>query len=288
MTEPPLPTLRTPETLQDALKAARAAGRTIGFAPTMGGLHEGHLSLVRLAKAHADVVVASVFVNPTQFAPGEDFDAYPREEERDAALLAGAGCDLLYAPTAATMYPDGFATRVMIEGPALGLESDARPHFFSGVATVVAKLLNQVRPTTAVFGEKDYQQLLVVRRLVRDLDLGVEIVAGPTEREPDGLALSSRNAYLDRRAREIAGGLNFVLFALASDLAAGAPWRDAEEHGRRALLDHGFEAVDYVAVRDAATLGAFAGDTISGEARVLAAARVGGVRLIDNVAVTGR
>ncbi len=281
-----IPVARAPGALTTALADARAAGARIGLVPTMGGLHEGHLSLVRLAKAQADVVVASLFVNPTQFAPGEDFDSYPRREAADAALLAGAGCDLLYAPSADVMYPEGFATTVQVAGPALGLESDARPHFFAGVATVVAKLLCQARPHVAAFGEKDYQQLLVVRRLVRDLDLGVAILAGPTAREPDGLAMSSRNAYLDAPARTVAGRLSDVLFALAAELAAGAPWRAAEARGRDALSRAGFEAVDYVAVRDAATLAAFAGETIDAEARVLAAARVGGVRLIDNVAAT--
>jgi pantoate--beta-alanine ligase len=286
LTDLPLPVARSPAELAARLASARARGLRIGFAPTMGGLHEGHLSLVRLARARADLTVASVFVNPTQFAAGEDFESYPRREAADAALLAGAGCDLLYAPSADAMYPEGFATTVALEGPALGLESESRPHFFAGVATVVAKLLNQVRPQVAVFGEKDYQQLLVVRRLAADLDLGVEIVAGPTLREPDGLAMSSRNAFLSLEARTVAGRLNGVLFALAEELAGGEPWRAAEQRGVTALVDAGFERVDYVAVRDAGSLASFAGETIDREARVLAAAHVGGVRLIDNVAAS--
>jgi pantoate--beta-alanine ligase len=279
-----LPVARSPRELDAALADARARGARIGFVPTMGGLHEGHLSLTRLARAQADVTVASIFVNPTQFAAGEDFDAYPRREAEDARLLASAGCGLLYAPSAAAMYPEGFATTVTVGGPALGLESDARPHFFAGVATVVAKLLIQVRPHVAVFGEKDYQQLLVVRRLAADLDLGVEIVAGPTLREPDGLAMSSRNAFLTPAARAVAGQLNGVLFDLARTLAAGGAWREAEARGADAVRGAGFQSVDYVAVRGATDLSMFEGAVIDGPARVLAAARVGGVRLIDNVA----
>lgn len=285
MTDLTLPVARSPAALAAALAPTRARGGRVGFVPTMGGLHEGHLSLVRLARERADVTVASIFVNPTQFAAGEDFDAYPRREAADAGLLAQAGCDLLYAPTAAAMYPEGFATRVVVDGPALALESDARPHFFAGVATVVAKLLGQVRPHVAVFGEKDYQQLLVVRRLAADLDLDVEIVAGATLREPDGLAMSSRNAFLSPKARVVAGRLNGVLVALADEVARGGAWRAAEARGATALVEAGFERVDYVAVRDARTLAPFAGEAIGAPSRVFAAAHVGGVRLIDNVAV---
>lgn len=286
MSEPPLPVARAPDALRDALASARADGLTVGFVPTMGALHEGHLSLVRAAKAEADVVVASVFVNPTQFAPGEDFEAYPRDEARDAALLAETGCDLLYAPNRAAMYPDGFATTIVMAGPAEDLEAAARPHFFHGVATVVAKLLNQVRPDVAVFGEKDYQQLLVIKRLVADLDLGATIRGAPTLREPDGLAMSSRNAYLDADARAVAGRLNGVLFAAAGRLAHGEPWEGEQEACAAALLEAGFDAVDYVAARDAETLGVFEGESVAREGRLLAAVRLGPVRLIDNVAIT--
>jgi pantoate--beta-alanine ligase len=284
MADPALPIARTADALVAAVAAARGKGARIGFVPTMGSLHEGHLSLVRLAQQHAGFVVASVFVNPTQFAVGEDFDAYPRREAADAAMLARVGCDLLYAPTTGVMYPEGFATSITVKGPALGLESDFRPTHFAGVATVVAKLLSQVRADVAAFGEKDYQQLQVVRRLVRDLDLGVEIIPGPTLREADGLAMSSRNAYLDASSRVVAGRMNGVLFGLAKEVSAGALWRDAEAKGREALLAARFASVDYVAVRRAATLEPFTDEIIQGEARVLAAARVGAVRLIDNVA----
>ena len=198
-------TVHSAEGLTDALSSWKAAGARIAFVPTMGALHEGHLSLIGLARRHAPRVVASIFVNPTQFAPHEDFDTYPRHLERDAALLARAGCDLLFLPDHETVYPEGFGTWIEPRGAALGLESEIRPHFFRGVATVVARLLQMVRPDIAVFGEKDAQQLAVVRQLVRDLLLPVEIVGGPIVREADGLAMSSRNAYLseDERRRAV-------------------------------------------------------------------------------------
>ncbi|MDZ4372695.1 MAG: pantoate--beta-alanine ligase, partial [Phenylobacterium sp.] len=185
-----LPIVRTITELRDSVRAWRSEGLRIGFVPTMGALHEGHLSLVRLAGSRADRVIASVFVNPTQFGPHEDFDAYPRDEARDAALLAEAGCDLLYAPSVAEMYPAGAATTVTVSGVSEPLDGQARPGHFAGVATVVTKLLNQCAPDIAVFGEKDYQQLQVIRRLVADLDIPVEVVGGPTARAEDGLALS--------------------------------------------------------------------------------------------------
>ncbi|MES2034359.1 MAG: pantoate--beta-alanine ligase, partial [Pseudomonadota bacterium] len=197
MTELPLPVARTVAELRAQVSAWKAQGLRVAMVPTMGALHAGHLSLVRLGNQLADRTVASIFVNPTQFAPHEDFDSYPRGEGQDAALLAQAGCGLLFAPTAAEMYPDGFSTTVNVTGGvASPLEGQSRPHFFGGVATVVSKLLNQCRPDVAIFGEKDYQQLAVIRRMARDLDLGVEIVGGPTMREADDLARSSRNAYL--------------------------------------------------------------------------------------------
>jgi len=282
---PALPIVRSTGELRAQVRAWRAAGERVGFVPTMGALHEGHLSLVRLAKTRADRCVASVFVNPTQFAPSEDFAAYPRDEARDAALLADAGCDLLWAPTVREMYPDGFATAVSVSGVSAPLEGEKRPTHFQGVATVVAKLLNQVQPDLAVFGEKDYQQLMVVRRMVRDLDLPVEIVGAPTARDPDGLALSSRNAYLDAAQRETAGKLNVILQEAARALAKGAR-ADAVEAEAVAMLEGlGFDPVDYVEVRGREDLERLGPGPILPPARLLAAAWLGRTRLIDNVAV---
>jgi pantoate--beta-alanine ligase len=250
----------------------------------MGALHAGHIALVRQALARCDRVLASVFVNPAQFAPGEDFDAYPRTLEADAEKLAAAGCHLVYAPNAAVMYPGGFATTVSLAGPAQGLESAARPHFFAGVATVVTKLLNQVRPDAAVFGEKDYQQLLVIRRLAADLDLGVEIVAGETVREADGLALSSRNAYLSPDERARAGRLNGILNDFAGALRGGAAPQTAQAEAL-AAAQAVFDSVDYVEARCAQTLEALPAGPLARPARVLAAVRVGKTRLIDNMGV---
>ncbi len=273
---------RTRRDLAAHIARWRDDGLRVGFVPTMGALHEGHLSLVRLAGAHADRVVASVFVNPKQFAPGEDFETYPRDEARDVSLLAGAGCALVYAPHLEEIYPPGAATQVSVSGVGEGLESDSRPHFFTGVATVVTKLLNQVQPDCAVFGEKDYQQLAVIRRLVADLDLGVTILAGPTLREPDGLAMSSRNAYLSVEERRIAGRLNETLFALAKALDGGATPVDCEREGARRLTEAGFDAVDYVAVR-LANLTLPPDGPLNAPGRILAAAHLGRTRLIDNV-----
>ena len=267
-----------------AVSAWRAQGLSVGFVPTMGALHDGHIALITKALSLTDRVVASVFVNPAQFAPGEDFDAYPRTLERDAEKLAEAGCHLVYAPTASAMYPKGFSTTVSLSGPAEALESETRPHFFAGVATVVTKLLNQVKPDKAVFGEKDYQQLLVIRRLVDDLDLGVEIVAGETVRESDGLALSSRNAYLSPKERGIAGRLNVILREFAAALKAGDPVSKAEGAAREAA-EAVFEVVDYIEARDALTLAKLPDGPAAGPVRVLAAVRVGKTRLIDNMAV---
>jgi len=251
----------------------------------MGALHAGHIALVTQALARCDRVVASIFVNPAQFAPGEDFDAYPRTLEADAEKLAAAGCHLLFAPRARDMYPDGFATTVTLTGPAEGLESAARPHFFSGVATVVTKLLNQVRPDVAVFGEKDYQQLLVIRRLAADLDMETLIEAGETVREADGLALSSRNAYLSPADRQRAGRLNVILADFAAQLEAGADAAAAEA----AALDAArtaFDSVDYITARCAQSLVPLGPGHLDRPARVLAAVRVGSTRLIDNRAAS--
>lgn len=278
-----LPVVRTVADLRRDVASWRGERRSVGFVPTMGALHEGHLSLVRAAKARCDRVVASLFVNPRQFAPHEDFERYPRDEAGDAALLASAGCDLLYAPTRQSMYPDGFATNVIVADVSTPLEGEFRPHFFGGVATVVAKLLLQCLPDAAFFGEKDYQQLLVIKRLARDLDIPVAIVGCATVREHDGLAMSSRNAYLSGDERRIAARLNFVLHEAIKAVRAGEPIAAAEAEATRHLLAAGFATVDYVAIRDADTLGPI-GD-LAKPARILAAAWLGKTRLIDNMAL---
>lgn len=279
-----LPVARTIADLRETVTGWRRQGFTVGFVPTMGALHEGHLSLVRAAVERTDRVVASVFVNPAQFAAHEDLGAYPRQEERDAELLAGAGCHLMYAPGVEEMYPAGSTTRIDVGGPAEGLEGAFRPQMFGGVALVVAKLFNQVQPDVAVFGEKDWQQLMVVRRLVRDLDIPVEIVGLPTARDGHGLALSSRNAYLSAAELETARRLNGVLAEAGARAAAGEAVEAIEAAAVDALLAAGFDSVDYVAVRRAEDLSAFS-RTVDAPARVLAAARIGRTRLIDNMAV---
>ncbi|MBI2262052.1 MAG: pantoate--beta-alanine ligase [Caulobacterales bacterium] len=278
-------TVRAVPALRTVISAWKRQGFTIGFVPTMGALHEGHLALVREAARRADRVVASVFVNPTQFAAHEDLGSYPRHEARDAELLAGAGCALMYAPAVEEMYPDGATTTISVGAPAEGLEGAFRPQMFGGVALVVAKLLNQVQPEVAVFGEKDYQQLIVVRRMVRDLDIPTEIVGSPTIRDDHGLALSSRNAYLSEDQLEVARRLNGVLAGAGAEAAAGGSLPGIEAEAREALLRAGFSHVDYVAVRRAEDLGAFAAGAVDGPARILAAAWLGKTRLIDNMAI---
>lgn len=283
MGDVPLPAVRDATALRAAVAGWRAQGASVGLVPTMGALHEGHLSLVRAARGRCDRVVTSLFVNPRQFAPHEDFERYPRDEAGDAALLAGAGCDLLYAPERAAIYPDGFATSVIVSGVSTPLEGEFRPHFFGGVATVVTKLLLQCLPDAAFFGEKDYQQLIVIKRLARDLDIPAQIVGCPTVREADGLAMSSRNAYLSADERRIAGRLNVVLHEAIKAVRGGAAIQDAEAEARRHLTAAGFGSVDYLAIRDADTLAPIS--DLSRPARVLAAVWLGRTRLIDNVAV---
>lgn len=282
MTNSALSAVRNVAALRDAVGAWRKQGLSVGLAPTMGALHEGHLSLVRTAKSRCDRVVASLFVNPKQFAPHEDFERYPRDEAGDSAMLASAGCDLLYAPDRAAMYPDGFTTNVLVPAVSTMLEGEFRPHFFGGVATVVSKLLLQCLPDAAFFGEKDYQQLVVIKRMVKDLDIPVAIHGCPTVREHDGLAMSSRNAYLSESERRIATRLNLVLHDAIKEVHAGEPIDEAEEEAKRHLIAAGFTSVDYVAIRDAETL-APVGDLK--HARILAAAWLGKTRLIDNMAV---
>lgn len=277
--------VRTRADLRKAVGAMRAAGGRVALVPTMGALHEGHLSLVQLAREHADHVVASLFVNPAQFSPTEDFTAYPRRETRDAELLRGAGCKLLYAPPTDEIYPAGFATTVTVEALSEGMEGAIRPHHFAGVATVVAKLLIQATPDVAVFGEKDYQQLQVIRRLAMDLDLPIEIIGAPIVRAPDGLALSSRNAYLTRDQRRVAPALHQALTAAAQAIAAGEPAGAVEARSAASLLAAGFDAVDYFEVRDAATLARLDRGPARVEGRLLAAARLGSTRLLDNMSV---
>ncbi len=281
---------KAPEIIRDlaSLRARTAmlqsGGKRLALVPTMGALHEGHLDLVRQARTHADHVAVSIFVNPRQFAPHEDLDRYPRDEAGDVAKLASVGTDLVWAPTVEVMYQPGFATRIEVAGAAEGLESDFRPHFFGGVATVVTKLLTQVGPDVAVFGEKDYQQLAVVRQLVRDLDLPVTIIGAATIREPDGLALSSRNAYLTPQERKIAPSLNAAMRKLADAIKAGSDIGEAAAKAREAVLASGFAKVDYIEVRDAMTLKPVATGHTS-ELRILAAAWLGKTRLIDNIGV---
>ncbi|MCS6986001.1 MAG: pantoate--beta-alanine ligase [Sphingomonadaceae bacterium] len=278
--------VRRTEELRAALAQLRARVPRVAFVPTMGALHAGHLALVAEGLARADAVVASVFVNPTQFAPGEDFDRYPRQEEADARALAGAGCALLFAPTVEEIYPPGFATSVSVAGLSDAWEGKARPGHFTGVATVVTRLLLLVRPDVALFGEKDWQQLVIVRRLVADLALPVHIVGVPTVRDADGLALSSRNAYLSCKERRIAVALPQVLQATAERIEAGTDVAHALAAARSALEAAGFSAVDYVALVDPETLRPLA--RLDRPGRLLAAARLGSTRLLDNWPVGSR
>jgi pantoate--beta-alanine ligase len=270
--------------LRARVGAWRNDGARVGLVPTMGALHDGHLSLVRTTGTDCKKVVVSIFVNPTQFGPHEDFDRYPRDVEADVEKLAATGkADLIFVPPVREMYPDGFATRLDVAGPSAGLETDFRPHFFSGVATIVSKLLIAAMPDYAIFGEKDYQQLLVIRRMVKDLALPIEIAGGAIMREADGLAMSSRNAYLGAEERKIAGRMNLVLKDVGMRLRRGDPVDVTEQFGKSDLLEAGFDSVDYVALRDAQTLAPVT--DLSRPARVLAAAKIGRTRLIDNMPV---
>jgi pantoate--beta-alanine ligase len=275
--------IRDLEALRTAVATLREGGGTIGFVPTMGALHAGHMALVAEARRRADHVVASIFVNPAQFGANEDLATYPRRETADAAMLDEEGCAILWAPDAATMYPDGVAATVKAAAAAADLDGAARPGHFDGVATVVARLFDQVRPDVALFGEKDYQQLAVIRQLVRDLALPVEIVGVPTQRDADGLALSSRNAYLTDEERVAARILPRALGEAAQAIEAGGDVADALERARARLAEAGFEPIDYVALRDAETLVPI--DALVRPARLLAAARLGRTRLIDNLPV---
>ncbi len=273
---------RTISALRARVDAWRGDGRTVALVPTMGALHAGHLSLIAKASAVADRTVASIFVNPAQFAPHEDFATYPRDESADCDHLHEAGCDLAYLPDAGEIYPPGFGTEVAVPDLARILCGRSRPHFFGGVSTIVCKLLNQCRPDFAIFGEKDFQQLVIIRRMARDLDLDVMILGAPTVREADGLAMSSRNAYLTEDERGIAGGLNKVLEEMAGALSGGEPVSQVVPAGRRALVARGVAELDYLEVRYEDDLAEAGPGRLGRPARVFAAATIGRTRLIDN------
>jgi pantoate--beta-alanine ligase len=284
MPAPLPPVARTLTALRRIVGGWRAAGERVALVPTMGALHEGHLSLVRAGRRRAPRVVVSIFVNPAQFAPTEDFSKYPRTFVSDRKKLADVHADLIWAPTVPVMYPDGFSTRIVPEGPAIaGLEDRFRPHFFGGVATVVAKLFTQVAPDIALFGEKDYQQLLVVTRMAADLDLPLKVIGCPTVREPDGLAMSSRNVYLTPAERETSLVLIRTLRDTSAALRAGTPPAQAMDTGSARIAAAGF-TLDYLEARDGETLAPV--ERMDGRPlRLLVAAKIGATRLIDNIAV---
>jgi pantoate--beta-alanine ligase len=287
-TEKTVAVVRSRVALQQQVCAWKAAGESVGFVPTMGALHAGHLSLVEKAKENAGRTIASIFVNPAQFAPGEDFETYPRREERDLALLSGAGCDLVYLPTVAEMYPDGSVTDVRVNRMSDLLDGIYRPHFFYGVATVVARLFLHAQPDVAVFGEKDYQQLQVIRRMVRDLGFPIRIIGGETKRDGDGLAQSSRNLYLSADERRAAGAMFAALHRASVRLSQGALPSDVRAEAEAHLMRSGFRSVDYIELVDTDTLAALPDDSpmSPGTARLLGAAWLGRTRLIDNLSVT--
>ncbi len=276
-------TVRDIETLHEAVAALRAEGGRLAFVPTMGALHAGHMALVAEGRRRAHHVVASIFVNPTQFAAHEDLSSYPRREATDAKMLEDEGCAILWSPDAGTMYPQGFATDVRAGSLGEGLDGAARPGHFDGVVTVVSRLFEQVRPDVALFGEKDYQQLAIIRQMVRDQGLDVEIVGVPTQRDADGLALSSRNTYLTDEERQAARALPRALGEAAAAIQRGGDVLQALATARERLAKAGFDPIDYVELCDAETLAPVT--AVERPARLLAAARIGRTRLIDNLAV---
>ena len=283
---PPITVARTRAEAKDWYKSVRAQGKRIAFAPTMGALHDGHVSLIRIGLEKADVACSSIFVNPTQFAAHEDLATYPRDEEGDLRKLAEAGCTFCYCPSASEMYPPGDSTRVLVKDLSHILEGEVRPHFFEGVASVVSRLFLHLSPDVAVFGDKDYQQLLVIKRMTQDLGFGIEVLGGATIREADGLAMSSRNAYLSPEDRAKAVEVSRVMREAAMKIEAGETIRSTTDAAKAALMAAGYASVDYVEARRADTLAPFGGETapagISG--RLLVAARLGKTRLIDNMA----
>lgn len=274
--------------LRDVLSAHRRAGRTIGFVPTMGALHDGHVSLVRIAREKSDITVVSIFVNPTQFAPGEDLDTYPRTEEDDIARLTEVGTDVVYLPNVAEMYPEGSKTNVAVEAMSDLLDGVYRPHFFYGVATVVARLFIHVQPDLAVFGEKDYQQLQIIRRMVRDLGFPIEVIGGETYRDSDGLAQSSRNTYLTPPERRQANTMSSALHRARCRISSGTSVTEALAEARARIMAAGFASLDYVSLVDPMSLEDLPGEALqSGQVvRILGAAWMGKTRLIDNMDVT--
>lgn len=270
--------------LRRTIQGWRDNDQRVALVPTMGALHDGHLALVKRVKRTSDRVVVSIFVNPKQFGAGEDLNRYPRDQAGDLRKLKSCEVDAVWMPDVATMYGDGYATDIVPAGAALGLEGDFRPEHFTGVATVCCKLFNQVAPDVAIFGEKDYQQLAVLRQLARDLDLPLKIIAGKTERERDGLALSSRNRYLSDHQRRIAPILYQILAGVAERARKAKRFSALESKAERDLISAGFDRVDYIAIRDADTLGPYDPDHNS-HGRVLAAAWLGTTRLIDNCAI---
>ena len=276
--------IRQLDELRSALNHLRQMKASVGLVPTMGALHAGHMQLVKVAQGSNEAAVVSIFVNPAQFGEGEDLDAYPRQEAADLKLLEQAGVDIVWVPTVDQVYPAGFATNISVSGVSDGLCGGARPGHFDGVATVVAKLFNQVRPDAAYFGEKDYQQLAVIRRMARDLDFTHDIIGVPTVRDPDGLALSSRNAYLNEQQRSDAIALPDTMKEAANAIIAGSNIERVQEDAKTRLLQSGFKTIDYFELRDADTLEIM--DKFVKPARLLAAARIGSTRLIDNIAVS--
>lgn len=274
-------TIKTIPELRTAISRLRKKGKTIGFVPTMGALHEGHLSLVDIAKNNSDIVVASIFVNPAQFAPNEDFDNYPRSEQEDLKMLAEKSVDIAYLPTRAEMYPEHASLNISVGEIGKHLEGIARPHFFDGVALVVTKLFMQVTPDIAVFGEKDYQQLIVIKKLVNELNIPVEIIGAPICREQDGLAMSSRNIYLNEQQRQLAPRFYKTLCIIKEKLNGGEDLQQAISWGKEELIKCGFDAVDYIELCHKETLLPI--KKYGSPARILAVVRLGGIRLLDNI-----